>query len=101
MKIVGSSNRVNTYILYLTRVGMQISVQFNQKKKRFLSINQSKSVIKYRFTTKQYLKEDKCYLGKDIIRLSKSTTKSDFPALKDMKLTTVTWKFSSNYLIKY
>ena len=35
MKIVGSSNRVHTYILYLTRVGMQISVQFNQKKKDF------------------------------------------------------------------
>ena len=61
MKIVGSSNRVHTYTLYLTRVGMQISVQFKQKKVRFFSINwkeiyiyQRKSDIKYRFTTKYY-----------------------------------------------
>ena len=35
MKIVGSSNRVDTYTLYLIRIGMQISVQFKQRKIRF------------------------------------------------------------------
>ena len=35
MKIVGSSNRVDTYTLYLTRIGMQISIQFKQRKIRF------------------------------------------------------------------